>query len=238
MLALVDGEHYPPVVRAALRAAPASGRTWSRRCCWAARRSWPAIPDYGVPLERVGDAAAGDALVAAAERHGATGVLDLSDEPVLDEERADRAGLPGAGRRPRVRGRRLRAAPARAGADRARRRWPSIGTGKRVGKTAVSGHVARVLHERGHATWWWWRWAAAARPSRRWSIAAERPVGVAELLERSRAGQHAASDFLEDAALARVTTVGARRCGGGLAGAPYMSNVAEAARLAAARRRS
>ena len=48
-----------------------------------------------------------------------------------------------------------------------------------------------------------------------------------------REGTHAASDYLEDAALARVVTVGARRCGGGLAGAPFVSNVASAARLAA-----
>ena len=40
-------------------------------------------------------------------------------------------------------------------------------------------------------------------------------VGVAELLARSRAGAHAASDYLEDAALAGVVTVGARRCGSG-----------------------
>ena len=64
----------------------------------------------------------------------------------------------------------------------------------------------------------------------------EEPPGVTELLARSRAGSHAASDYLEDAALARVTTIGARRCGGGLAGAPYTSNVEEAARMAAERR--
>ncbi|HEU0194105.1 MAG TPA: hypothetical protein VFQ71_07890, partial [Gaiellales bacterium] len=56
----------------------------------------------------------------------------------------------------------------------------------------------------------------------------------ADLLARSQAGQHAASDFLEDAALARVTTVGARRCGGGLFGRPYISNVEEAVQRAAA----
>ena len=47
------------------------------------------------------------------------------------------------------------------------------------------------------------------------------------------AGQHAASDYLEDAVTTGVTTVGARRAGGGLAGAPYTSNVREAAELAA-----
>ena len=57
-----------------------------------------------------------------------------------------------------------------------------------------------------------------------------------ERCSSSRAsGRHAASDYLEDAALARVVTVGCRRCGGGLAGAPVVSNVGEGARLAAER---
>jgi cyclic 2,3-diphosphoglycerate synthase len=56
---------------------------------------------------------------------------------------------------------------------------------------------------------------------------------VQDLLALSRSGSHAASDYLEDAALAGVVTVGARRCGGGLAGQPFVSNVEEAAELAA-----
>ena len=60
------------------------------------------------------------------------------------------------------------------------------------------------------------RWAAAARPSRRSpSVAPD----VDALLELSRAGRHAASDYLETAALSGVPTIGCRRCGGGLAGA-------------------
>jgi cyclic 2,3-diphosphoglycerate synthetase len=62
--------------------------------------------------------------------------------------------------------------------------------------------------------------------------ARERPIGVDDLLERARSGMHAASDFLEDAVFAGVTTIGARRCGGGLAGGTYLSNVPEAARMA------
>ena len=42
-------------------------------------------------------------------------------------------------------------------------------------------------------------------------------------------------DYLEDALTTGVTTIGARRAGGGLAGAPYATNVREAAELAAAR---
>ena len=50
-------------------------------------------------------------------------------------------------------------------------------------------------------------------------------VDRAELLALSRAGRHAASDYLEDAALAGVVTIGCRRAGGGLAGATAFSNV-------------
>ncbi len=56
---------------------------------------------------------------------------------------------------------------------------------------------------------------------------------LADLLERSRAGHHAASDHLETAALTGLPTVGCRRCGGGLAGAVGISNVLAGARLAA-----
>jgi cyclic 2,3-diphosphoglycerate synthetase len=64
-------------------------------------------------------------------------------------------------------------------------------------------------------------------------VVLERPPALADLLARSQAGEHAASDYLEDAALAHVVTVGARRCGGGLAGEPFTSNVPTAARVAA-----
>jgi cyclic 2,3-diphosphoglycerate synthetase len=53
---------------------------------------------------------------------------------------------------------------------------------------------------------------------------------------RARAGAHAASDYLETAVVAGVVTVGCRRCGGGLAGETWVSNVLEGLALAAARR--
>ena len=55
---------------------------------------------------------------------------------------------------------------------------------------------------------------------------------VERLLELSRDGRHAASDYLEDAALGGVDAIGCRRCGGGLAGQVGVSNVADGARLA------
>jgi cyclic 2,3-diphosphoglycerate synthetase len=61
---------------------------------------------------------------------------------------------------------------------------------------------------------------------------ATRTLDAAALLEISRAGRHASSDHFENALLSRVTAVGSRRCGGGLAGMPYVSNVVEAGRVA------
>ncbi|MDQ4019080.1 MAG: cyclic 2,3-diphosphoglycerate synthetase, partial [Actinomycetota bacterium] len=105
-----------------------------------------------------------------------------------------------------------------------------IGSGKRVGKTAVAGHVARLLAEEREVVV-----VAMGRGGPREPVVVEEPPDVDDLLERARAGSHAASDYLEDAALARVVTIGCRRCGGGLAGNPFVSNVEAGARAAAER---
>jgi len=154
-------------------------------------------------------------------------VVDLSDEPVLGPvarfEWASRA---------------LAAGLTYAGADfcfeppeLASFELPSIaviGTGKRVGKTAVTTELARRLaHDREVVV------VAMGRGGPPEPELVESPPSIEELVERSRAGRHAASDHLEIAALAGVPTIGCRRAGGGLAGAVSISNVAEGARLAA-----
>jgi cyclic 2,3-diphosphoglycerate synthetase len=62
---------------------------------------------------------------------------------------------------------------------------------------------------------------------------AEAGTGLDHLRGIVEAGGHGASDYLEDAVLAGVRTVGCRRVGGGLAGEPAESNVVEGAQLAA-----
>ena len=106
-----------------------------------------------------------------------------------------------------------------------------VGTAKRIGKTAVSAHAARLLSSDRRVVVVAMGRGGPEVPEVVDGAAAR--VGVADLLARSRAGAHAASDYLEDAALAGVVTVGARRCGCGLAGRPFLSNVDEA--VAAAR---
>jgi len=225
-LALVDGEHYPPVVRAAIAAAGRDDQVVAALLLGGTEKLRGA-PDYGVPLEDAGrDTAAG--MLAAARKHAAGRIVDLSDEPVLSERE-----------RFRLVSHALAAGLSYHGADfefRPPPRHPAgvpaiavIGTGKRIGKTALCGHLARLLGERHRVVL-----VAMGRggPEQPELVDGAEPPTLAHLLERSRAGQHAASDFLEDAALARVTTVGARRCGSGLAGTPFLSNVEEAVVLA------
>ena len=102
-----------------------------------------------------------------------------------------------------------------------------IGTGKRVGKTAVTGHVARLLaRERSVVV------VAMGRGGPAEPELVETPPTVDDLLALSRSGRHAASDHLEAAALSGVVTIGCRRAGGGLAGTVSHSNVAAGAELA------
>jgi cyclic 2,3-diphosphoglycerate synthetase len=103
-----------------------------------------------------------------------------------------------------------------------------VGTGKRVGKTAVTGHVARLLATEIRIVVVAMGRGGPSDPE----LVTVRPT-VDSLVALSREGRHAASDHLETAAVVGVETVGCRRCGGGLAGAPFTSNVASGARLAA-----
>ena len=152
--------------------------------------------------------------------------LDLSDEPVLGPEE-----------RFRLASRILARGIAYEGADFSLRppeyepfALPSlavIGTGKRMGKTAVTGYAARLLAVRYDLVV-----VSMGRGGPPHPQVAEVSPTLDDLLELSREGAHAASDYLETAALSGVPTIGCRRAGGGLAGAPWATNLAEGMRKA------
>ena len=210
-IVLIDGEHYAPVVRDALAALPYDvvgallvGGSEKLR----------GDDDYGVPLVEALDAVDADLVV------------DLSDEPVLGPRerllwasRALALGLPYVGADFRFDPPPL--APV------AMPSFAVIGLGKRVGKTAVAGHVARVLAcDRRVVV------VAMGRGGPAEPELVDTPPTLDDLLALSRSGRHAASDHFEAAALAGVPAIGCRRAGGGLAGAPYLSNVLEGVQLA------
>ena len=218
-LAVIDGEHYADVVRQALAELPYdvvaalfAGGTEKLR----------GGEDYGIPLAASLEEGVAEYLPGI--------VVDLSDEPVLGPverfrlaSRVLALGLPYVGADFRL------DPPAFVPLE-----VPSIavaGTGKRVGKTAVTGMLARLAAETRDVVV-----VSMGRGGPPEPEVVESPPGVDELVARARAGAHAASDYLETAVVAGVVTVGCRRCGGGLAGETWISNVLEGVALASARR--
>ena len=232
VVALVDGEHYPPVVADAIAA---TGGVVAALLLGGAEklRGRPSAATYGVARL---DVAADDvpaALARLLREVPADLVVDLSDEPVVTQRSRLRLAAVALHAGVAYRAGGLLLEPERRTAY----DLPSItvaGTGKRVGKTAVAGQLARVakrLVAPGEVVIVAMGRGGPAAPE----LVAPDEVDALALLGRSRAGQHAASDFLEDALLAGVTAIGCRRCGGGLAGDVVYSTVAEGAALAAAR---
>jgi cyclic 2,3-diphosphoglycerate synthetase len=231
-LVLVDGEHYPPVVQAALSGLTASGHEVAAAVLVGGVEKLPrgGVDAYGDVSVRSGDDAR-DVLDSAISDLVPDAVLDLSDEPVLDYRRrhelvavALHRGIPYEGPdfrftpppRPR-----LATMPTLA----------VIGTGKRTGKTAVSGYAARYLNAQGYRpiVLAMGRGGPAEPEVLRGDEVALEPK---DLLALADAGNHAASDYVEDAMLARVPTVGCRRCGGGLSGGVSISNVGAGVQVA------
>jgi cyclic 2,3-diphosphoglycerate synthetase len=173
--------------------------------------------EYGVPLV--------DSLATSIEQ-GAELVVDLSDEPVLGPaerlrwaSKALAGGLPYVGSDFRFEPPALKPFPLRS--------ISVIGTGKRVGKTAVTCHVIRLLARSSKVVA-----VAMGRGGPAGATVCDVPPTPEALVELSAGGEHAASDYLEIAALTGVPTVGCRRCAGGLAGAVFTSNVPDGAALA------
>jgi cyclic 2,3-diphosphoglycerate synthetase len=232
-LALVDGEHYPPVTRAALEVARERGHEIvAAILVGGTEKLAPGDepPDLGVPEIVVVLDAPMLALRHAIERHRPDAVLDLSDEPVLGyRERMEMVAVALAAGVPYL-GPDFRFDPPDDGPRLAVPTLAVIGTGKRTGKTAIAGAVARLAARRGLEP----VIVAMGRggpPEPTLVMAGS--VDLDHLVRLAAEGLHAASDYLEDAITTGVTTVGARRAGGGLAGSPYASNVREAAELAA-----
>jgi cyclic 2,3-diphosphoglycerate synthase len=222
VIALIDGEHHPSAVRDALAGLDLAGVIF----CGGEEKLGPGSLEnqYGMPVETDPE----EALRRLAP--GADAVLDLADEPIVPASVKLRLaalalslGLafetPGA----RLDPPRYEPVPFPGP------KLAVIGTGKRTGKTAVAGHWATLIRDLGvDPVIVCMGRGGPAEPG-----LVEAAPSLDELIAIAEKGSHAASDFLEDAVLAGVRTVGCRRVGGGLAGEPFQSNVPAGATRAA-----
>ena len=222
LIALIDGEHHPSAVRDALAGLDLAGVVF---CGGEEKLGGGSLDElYGMPVEAEPE----EGLRRLAPH--ADAVVDLADEPVLPASRKLRLaalalslGLayetPGARLDP----------PRYERIDFAGPKLAVIATGKRTGKTAVAGHWAALLREEGADP----VIVCMGRGGPAEPRLADAAPSLDELIALAENGSHAASDYLEDAVIAGVRTVGCRRVGGGFAGEPFESNMAAGAALAA-----
>ncbi|MBK5092976.1 MAG: 2,3-diphosphoglycerate synthetase [Actinobacteria bacterium] len=231
-IALVDGEHYPDVIRDALRyleeeagyrltAIVFLGGT--EKLADISQLSYRDLPVYS------GSGGIED-LRRAVEGNPAEVILDLSDEPILGYRERFALISEALSRGVSYRGGDFYfEAPSRPFIC----AKPAIGvwgSGKRVGKTAVSGYLARYLAEKGARPCV--LTMGRGGPAEPELLARPEQIKDPYLRRRVEQGFHAASDHFEDAMMANVVSVGCRRCGGGMAGEPFYSNVEKGAVIA------
>ena len=239
MLCLVDGEHYLPVTQEAIdtlnnlehidivgavfiggteKLRDDSQDTYSEK--------------LGVPVEFAKDKDIPfDIIVDMIRKYDADTVMDLSDEPILDYPKRFKIACKVLNEGISYEGPDFKFEPTSQYDIMEKPSITILGTGKRIGKTAVSGFVSRLIDKKGYEPCV----IAMGRggPEEPEIVHGEElEINAEFLLEQSEKGVHAASDHWEDALMSRILTIGCRRCGGGMAGEVFLTNMKKGAKLA------
>jgi len=240
MICLVDGEHYLPVTKSALDVLDSLEHNEVVAVVFiGGTEKLREASEEGISEKMERPVHFGDdyhkipynIIEAMIEKYDADVVMDLSDEPIVDySKRFNIASIV------------LQKGIAYEGPDfkfyplteHDVLKKPSLkilGTGKRIGKTAVSAYAARLIHKREYNPCI----VAMGRggPEKPEIVRGDQIKITAEyLMEQSDKGIHAASDHWEDALMSRILTIGCRRCGGGMAGDVFITNTKNGAELA------
>jgi cyclic 2,3-diphosphoglycerate synthetase len=239
MLCLVDGEHYLPVTQESIDvlnnlehidivAAVFIGGTEKLRDD--SEESYSKV--LGVPVQFAkNEDIPYDIIVEMINRYDVDTVMDLSDEPILDYPKRFKIACKTLAQGVSYQGPDFKFDPVTQYEIMEKPSIKIIGTGKRIGKTAVSGFVSRLIDKNGYEPCV----IAMGRggPQEPEIVHGEQLEITPEfLLEQSEKGVHAASDHWEDALMSRILTIGCRRCGGGMAGEVFLTNMKKGAKLA------
>ncbi|MDK2782557.1 MAG: cyclic 2,3-diphosphoglycerate synthase [Thermococcaceae archaeon] len=226
-MVLIDGEHYPDVTAWAIK-------QLKDVCCAVFLGGTEKIGDIKSLEKKIGvKLYSGEDYLIEIERaikeNKIEEVIDLSDEPVVNYEDRFRIAAVLLKHGIKYRGADFEFSPKKM----LKISKPSItilGTGKRVGKTAVSGFVARTLKQIAKPIIVTMGRGGPEEPE---IIEGDKIEITPEFLVKiAESGKHAASDHFEDALTARVLTIGCRRCGGGMAGFSFFDIVDKGVKLA------
>ncbi len=240
MVCLIDGEHYLPVTKSALDtldniehievvAAVFIGGTEKLR---------DASPEsigeklgvkvyFGPDHHKIPY----NLIVEVAEEHQADVVMDLSDEPVVDYSKRFKIASMVLEKGILYEGPDFSFQPLDEYDVLHKPSLKILGTGKRIGKTAVSAYAARLIHREKYNPCV----VAMGRggPQEPEIVRGDQiEITPQYLMEQSDKGIHAASDHWEDALMSRILTIGCRRCGGGMVGQVFITNMKKGAQLA------
>lgn len=240
MICLVDGEHYLPVNKSALDMLDSfehneivavvfiGGTEKLREISEEGISEKLEIPVYfgedhhKIPYDLIGEII---------RKYDADVVMDLSDEPIVDYTKRFKIATVVLENRISYEGPDFTFNPLTEHDILCKPSLKILGTGKRIGKTAVSAYAARLIHYRNYNPCV----VAMGRggPEHPEIVHGDEiEITPQFLMEQSNKGVHAASDHWEDALMSRILTIGCRRCGGGLAGDVFTTNMKKGAQLA------
>ena len=240
MICLVDGEHYIPVTKSALDTLDSIeyneivavifiGGTEKLRevseedITEKLERKVHFGPDHHkIPYDLIDEKIA---------EYDADVVMDLSDEPIVDYSKRFKIANIVLSRGVPYEGPDFKFSPLGEHDILEKPSLKILGTGKRIGKTAVSAYAARVIHQHNYNPCV----VAMGRggPEEPEIVRGDEiEITPQFLMEQSDKGIHAASDHWEDALMSRILTIGCRRCGGGMVGEVFITNMVKGAKLA------
>ena len=230
---LIDGEHYVSVLKGAIEWAMKNltdreivvaifqGGTEKIGSPEDVKKALP------IPVHFLKDPADADEIVRIAKEYGVDIVMDLSDEPILSYEKRFWIASAVLAAGMRYEGSDFSFGPLTMLNIAKKPVIKVMGLGKRVGKTAISEFTAITVKKMGKMPCVI-KAGRGGPPEPRVVFGYELELTPQFLLSIADRGEHAASDYWEEALIGKIVTIGARRCGGGMAGKPFYTTEIEA----------
>ena len=240
MICLVDGEHYLPVTKSALDLLDSLEHNEIVAVIFiGGTEKLREVSEEGISEKLERPVHFGDdhhkipykLIEQMIEKYDADVVMDLSDEPIVDYSKRFKIATIVLQKGIAYEGPDFKFYPLTEHEVLKKPSLKILGTGKRIGKTAVSAYAARLIHKREYNPCI----VAMGRggPEKPEIVRGDLiKITPQYLMEQSDRGVHAASDHWEDALMSRILTIGCRRCGGGMVGDVFLTNMKKGAQLA------
>ena len=240
IICLVDGEHYLPVTKSSVETLNNSENIEVQALIFIGgteklktedEDKYSDLMGFPVYFGKNKKQIPYDLIVEIIHKYHTDAVMDLSDEPVLDYGKRFQIASKVLNEGVIYKGPDFKFTPITQEDICTKPSLKIIGTGKRIGKTAVSGYISRLLNKNYYKPCV----VAMGRggPEKPEIVHGDTFKITPEfLMEQANKGVHAASDHWEDALMSRILTIGCRRCGGGMAGEVFQTNMIQGAEIA------